>query len=154
LCLVQSVDTAQAHICYTCNLPNLYKIKILENLLAGFRGSGISGVCPESPDFPDTLDLAQRLRVVKVYIPLTAVKNPLSPFHSYTVPYLFPPVASLSPTSNSLAISTFPPAKSSECEGLKAPRRGDQGSTQVSKDSSLLPSLPKVFKGVPPDLLP
>jgi hypothetical protein len=90
LWLVQSVDTAQAHIYYTCNLSNLFKIKFLENLLAGFRGSGISGVCPEFPDFPDTPDLAQRLRVVKVYIPLTAVKNSLSPFHSFTVPCLFP----------------------------------------------------------------
>jgi hypothetical protein len=68
LWLVQSVDTAQAHIYYICNLPNIYKIKFLENLLAGFRGSGISGVCPESPDFPDTPDLARRHRVVKVYI--------------------------------------------------------------------------------------
>jgi hypothetical protein len=66
LWLVQSVDTAQAHIYYIYHLPNLYKIKFLENLLAGFRGSGISGVCPESPDFPDIPDLTRRLRVVKV----------------------------------------------------------------------------------------
>jgi hypothetical protein len=89
LWLVQNVDTAQVHINHICNVPNLYKNKFLENLLAGFRGSGISGVCPESPDFPDTLDLARRLWVVRVYIPLTAVKNSLSPFHSFTVPYLF-----------------------------------------------------------------
>jgi hypothetical protein len=75
LWLVQSFDTAQAHIYYICNLPNLYKIKFLENLLAGLRGSGISAVCPESPGFPDIPDLARRLRVVKVYIPLTAVKK-------------------------------------------------------------------------------
>jgi hypothetical protein len=90
LWLVQNVDTAQAHIHHICNVPNLYKIKFLENLLAGFRGSRISGVCPESPDFPDTPDLSRGLRVVKVYIPLTAVKNSLSPFHSFTVPHLFP----------------------------------------------------------------
>jgi hypothetical protein len=144
LWLVQSVDTAQAHIYYTCNLPNLYKIKFLENLLAGFRGSGIFGVCPESPDFPDIPDPGRRLRVVKVYIPLTVVKNSLSPFHSFTVPYLSP-VASLFPSLKSLAISTFPPAKSSESEGLKAPRCEDQGSTRDSKDSSPLPSLPKVY---------
>jgi hypothetical protein len=141
LWLVQSVDTAQAHICYTCNFPNLYKIKFLENLLAGLRGSRISGVCPESPDFLDTPDLTRRLRVVKVYIPLTTVKNSLSPFHNFTVPTSS--VSSLSPTPKSLAISTFPPAKLSESEGLKAPRRGDQGSTQDSKDSSLLPSPPR-----------
>jgi hypothetical protein len=35
--------------------------------------------------------------------------------------------------------------RSRESEDLKTPRRGDQGSTQVSKDPSLLPSLPKVF---------
>jgi hypothetical protein len=39
----------------------------------------------------------------------------------------------------------FPPAKSSESEGLKAPRCGDQGSTQDSKDPSLLSSLPKEY---------
>jgi hypothetical protein len=44
LWLAQSVDTAQAHIYHICIVPNLYKIKFLENLLAGFRGSGISGV--------------------------------------------------------------------------------------------------------------
>jgi hypothetical protein len=153
LWLVQNVDTAQAHIYHICNVPNLYKIKFLENLLAGFRGSGISAVCPESPDFPDTPDLARRLQVVKVYIPLTAVKNSLSPFHSFTVPYLSP-VASLFPSLKSMAISLFPLAKSSESERLKAPRCGEQGSTQDSKDSSLLPSLPKVFKGIFPDLLP
>jgi hypothetical protein len=35
--------------------------------------------------------------------------------------------------------------KSRESEDLKTPRRGDQGSTQVSKDPSPLPYLPKVF---------
>jgi hypothetical protein len=83
LWLVQNVDTTQAHIYHICNVPNLYRIKFLENLLAGFRGSGISGVCPESLDFPDILDLARRLRVVKVYIPLTAVKNSLSPLSQF-----------------------------------------------------------------------
>jgi hypothetical protein len=66
LWLVQSVDTAQAHIYYIYNLPNLSKIKFLENLLAGLRGSGISGVILESPGFPDIPDLARRLWVVKV----------------------------------------------------------------------------------------
>jgi hypothetical protein len=66
LWLVQSVDTAQAHIYYIYNLPNLSKIKFLENLLAGFRGSGISRVFPGSLGFPDIPDLARRLWVVKV----------------------------------------------------------------------------------------
>jgi hypothetical protein len=39
----------------------------------------------------------------------------------------------------------LPPSKSSESEGLKAPRCGDQRSTQGSKDWSLFPSLPKVY---------
>jgi hypothetical protein len=38
-----------------------------------------------------------------------------------------------------------PPTKSRESEGLKASRHGDHGSTQDSKDSSLLSSLPKVY---------
>jgi hypothetical protein len=66
LWLVQSVDTAQAHIYYIYNHPNLYKIKFLENLLASFEGRGISGVCPECPDFSDIPALTRRLRVVKV----------------------------------------------------------------------------------------
>jgi hypothetical protein len=66
LWLVQSVDTAQAHIYYIYNLPNLSKIKFLENLLAGLRGSGIFRVFTESPGFPDIPDLVRRLWVVKV----------------------------------------------------------------------------------------
>jgi hypothetical protein len=113
-------------------------------------GAESPGLGPETPGFPDIPDLAWRLRVVKVYIPLTAVKNSLSPlsqFHRAPSP---PRRLLLSPW----AISTFPPAKSSESEGVKAPRCGDHGSTQDSKDSSLLPSLSKVFKGAFPDLLP
>jgi hypothetical protein len=44
LWLVQGVDAAQAHIYHISNLLNPFKIKFLENLLAGFRGSGVSGV--------------------------------------------------------------------------------------------------------------
>jgi hypothetical protein len=51
---------------YIYNLPNPSKIKFLENLLARLRGSGVSGVFPESPGFPDIPDLVRRLRVVKV----------------------------------------------------------------------------------------
>jgi hypothetical protein len=64
------------------------------------------------------------------------------------------PLSPPSPPSLPLGDFHSPPTKSRESEGLKAPRRGDQGSTQDSKDSSLLPSLPKVFKGTFPDLLP
>jgi hypothetical protein len=52
LWLVQSVDTAQAHIYYIYNLPNLSRIKFLENLLAGLRGSGVSGIFPRKSGFP------------------------------------------------------------------------------------------------------
>jgi hypothetical protein len=52
LWLVQGVDTAQAHIYYISNLPNPFKIKFLENLLAGFRGSGVSGVGVGLSGFP------------------------------------------------------------------------------------------------------
>jgi hypothetical protein len=52
LWLVQSVDTAQAHIYYIYNLPNLSKIKFFENLFAGLRGSGVSGVFPGKSGFP------------------------------------------------------------------------------------------------------
>jgi hypothetical protein len=52
LWLVQSVDTAQAHIYYIYNLPNLSKIKFLANLLAGLRGSGNSGKFPRDSGFP------------------------------------------------------------------------------------------------------
>jgi hypothetical protein len=52
LWLVQGVDTAQAHIYHISNLPNSFKIKFLENLLAGFRGSGVSGVGAGHSRFP------------------------------------------------------------------------------------------------------
>jgi hypothetical protein len=52
LWLVQSVDTAQAHIYHIRNLPNLYKTEFLENLLTGFRGSGVSGVGAGHSGFP------------------------------------------------------------------------------------------------------
>jgi hypothetical protein len=53
----------------------------------------------------------------------------------------------LSPVAPFLSLGDFlfQSVKSSESEGVKAPRRGDQGSTQVSKDSSFLPSLSKVY---------
>jgi hypothetical protein len=44
LWLVQGVDTAQAHIYHISNLPNPFKNQIPRKLLAGFRGSGVSGV--------------------------------------------------------------------------------------------------------------
>jgi hypothetical protein len=53
LWLVQGVDTAQAHIYHISNLPNPFKIKFLENLLAGFRGSGVSGVEAGLSGFPE-----------------------------------------------------------------------------------------------------
>jgi hypothetical protein len=52
LWLVQGVDTAQAHIYHISNLPNLFKTKFLENLLAGLRGSGVSGVGAGHSGFP------------------------------------------------------------------------------------------------------
>jgi hypothetical protein len=52
LWLVQSVDTAQVHIYYIYNLPNLSKIKFLANLLAGLRGSGDFGIFPGESGFP------------------------------------------------------------------------------------------------------
>jgi hypothetical protein len=52
LWLVQGVDTAQADIYHISTLPNLFKIKFLENLLAGFRGSGVSGVGAGHSGFP------------------------------------------------------------------------------------------------------
>jgi hypothetical protein len=66
LWLVQGVDTAQAHIYHISNLPNPFKIKFLENLLAGFRGAEYPGLRLDSPGFPETPDLARRLRVLKV----------------------------------------------------------------------------------------
>jgi hypothetical protein len=52
LWLVQSVDTAQAHIYYIYNLPNLSRIKFFEKLFTGLRWSGISGVFPGKSGFP------------------------------------------------------------------------------------------------------
>jgi hypothetical protein len=143
LWLVQSVDTAQAHIYHICNVSNLYKIKFLENLLAGFRGSGISGVGagnsgvpgysgpgPETPGFKGINNFDRGEKVS---------------FHHFSVlaaPSLFPP----SPHSLPLGDFHSPRTKSHESEGLKAPRCGDQGSTQDSKDSSLLPSLPRMVR--------
>jgi hypothetical protein len=66
-------------------------------MLTGFRGSGISGVCPESPGFPDISDLTRRLRVVK---------NSIHPLYSLIVPYLSL-VASPPPIQ---ALGRFPPS--------------------------------------------
>jgi hypothetical protein len=52
LCLVQGVDTTQAHIYHISNLPNPFNIKFLENLLGGFRESGVSGVEAGLSGFP------------------------------------------------------------------------------------------------------
>jgi hypothetical protein len=141
LWLAQSVDTAQAYIYHICIVPNLYKIKFLENLLAGFRGSEISGVEAGNSGFsgysgpgPETLDC----KGIKTF---DRGKN--SFFHHYSVS----PRPLLSPVALFLSLCDFlfQPTKSCESKGVKAPRRGDQGSTQVSKDSSPLPSLPKVY---------
>jgi hypothetical protein len=145
LWLAQSVDTTQAHIYHICIVPNLYKIKFLENLLAEFRGSGISGVEAGNSGFSRYSGPGPEISGCKGIN--TFDHGERGSFHLYsvlTVPYLFPvasPFLSLKPLCDFL----FQPAKSSESEGVKAPRRGDQGSTQVSKDSSLLPSLPKVY---------
>jgi hypothetical protein len=66
LWLVQGVDTAQAHIYHISNLPNPFKIKFLENLLAGSGGAEYPGLGLDTPGIPDTPDLAWRLRVLKV----------------------------------------------------------------------------------------
>jgi hypothetical protein len=50
-------NTAQAHIYYIYNLPNLSKIKFLAES---------QGFFPECPGFLDIPDLAQRVRVIKV----------------------------------------------------------------------------------------
>jgi hypothetical protein len=52
LWLVQGVDTARAHIYHISNLSNPFKINFLENLLTGFRGSGVSGVGAGHSGFP------------------------------------------------------------------------------------------------------
>jgi hypothetical protein len=140
LWLVQSVDTAQAHIYHIYIVPNLYKIKFLENLFAGLRGSGISGVEAGNSGFsgysgpgPETLGC----KGIKTF---DHGKNFF--FHLYSVS----PRPLLSPIAPFLSLCDllFQPAKLSESEGVKAPRREDQGSTQVSRDPSPLPSLPKV----------
>jgi hypothetical protein len=141
LWLVQSVDTAQAHIYHIRNLPNLFKTKFLENLLAGFRGSGVSGVGAGESEFSGHSGPSPETPGCKSIKPLTAVKKA-----SFTpTQFLTAPPSLLSPLFILLGDFHFQPTKSRESEDLKGPRRGDQGSTQVSKDSSPLPSLPKVF---------
>jgi hypothetical protein len=118
------------------------KIKFLENLLAGFRGSGFSGVGAGNSGFPghsgpgletpgckgiNTFDRGEKFS----FLHFSVLTAPLPP---------------RSPPSLSLGDFHSPPPKSRESKGLKAPRRGDQGSTQVSKDSSPLPSLPKMAR--------
>jgi hypothetical protein len=141
LWLVQSVDTAQAHIYHTRNLPNLYKTKFLENLLAGLRGSGVSGVGAGHSGFPGHSGPSSETPGCKGI--KTFDRGEKGIFHSYSVLTAPPisPVASLHPLGDFL----FQPTKSRESKDLKAPRSGDQESTQVSKDLSLLPSLPKVY---------
>jgi hypothetical protein len=141
LWLVQNVDTAQAHIYHICYVPNLYKIKFLENLLAGFRGSGISGVGAGNSGFPGYSGPGPETPGCKGI--KTFDHGEKAFFHHFSV--LTAPPLSRRLLLTSLGAFHFQPAKSSESEGVKAPRRGDQGSTQDSKDSSLLPSLPKVY---------
>jgi hypothetical protein len=141
LWLVQSVDTAQAHIYHIYVVPNLYKIKFLENLLAGLRGSGISGVEAGNSGFSGYSGPSPETPGCKGIKTFDHGKN--SFFHHYSVS----PRPLLSPVAPFLSLCDFlfQPAKSSESEGVKAPRCGDQGSTQVSKDSSPHPSLLKVY---------
>jgi hypothetical protein len=140
LWLVQGVDTAQAHIYHISNLPNPFKIKFLENLLAGFRGSGVFGVGAGHSGFPGYSGPGPETPGYKGIKAFDRGENPCFTSTQFlTVP----------PLSRRLLLTFLgdfhiQPHKSRESEDLKAPRRGDQGSTQVSKDSSLLSSLPKV----------
>jgi hypothetical protein len=141
LCLVQGVDTTQAHIYHIINLPNPFNIRFLENLLAGFRGSGVSGVEVGLSGFPGDSGPGPETPGFKGIKSVDRGENPcFTPTQPLTAPLSLP-----SPPLILLGDFHFQPHKSRESEDLKAPRRGDQGSTQVSKNPSLLPSLPKVF---------
>jgi hypothetical protein len=141
LWLVQSVDTAQAHIYHIRNLPNLYKNQIPRKSAHWIQGSAVSGVRAGHSGFPGYSGPSPETPGCKSIKPLTAVKKTyFTPTQFLTAPPSLP-----SPLSILLGDFHFQPTKSCESEDLKAPRRGDQGSTQVSKDSSPLPSLPKVF---------
>jgi hypothetical protein len=132
LWLVQSVDIAQVHIYLRRNLTNLYKTKFLENLLAGLRGSGVSGVGAGNSGFPGHSGPSPETPGCKGI--KTFDRGERGIFHSYSV--LTAPLSLPSPPSIPLGDFHFQPTKSRESKDLKAPKRGDQGSTQVSKDSS------------------
>jgi hypothetical protein len=140
LWLVQGVDTAQTHIYHIRNLPNLFKIKFLENLFVGFRGSGVSGIRAGHSGFPGYSRPSPETPGCKSTKAFDRGENPC--FTS--TQFLTAPPSPVASFSLSWVISTSNPPKSRESEDLKAPRRGDQGSTHASKDSSLFPSLPKV----------
>jgi hypothetical protein len=92
LWLVQSVDTAQAHIYYIYNLPNLSKIKFLANLLAGLRGSGDSGIFPGESGFPGNSGPGPESPGCKgINILYRGQRTPFTHFHSLTAP---PPLSS------------------------------------------------------------
>jgi hypothetical protein len=140
LWLVQGVDTAQAHIYHISNLPNPFKIKFLENLLAGFRESRVSGVGAGHSGYPGYSRPGPETPGFKGIKAFDRGENPC-----FTSTQFFNRAPSLpSPLPIPLGDFQFQPHKSRESEVLKTPTRGDQGSTQVSKDSSLLSSLPKV----------
>jgi hypothetical protein len=120
LWLVPSVDTTQAHIYYSYSHQNLSQVKFLANLLAGLRGSGNSGKFPGGSGFPGNSGLSPRLT---------------HSFTFYRVVYP-PPHSRRLPSLPHIAPRQFSPplSKSSESEGLRAPRCGDRRSTPVSKD--------------------
>jgi hypothetical protein len=141
LWLVQGVDTAQAHIYHISIFPNPFKIKFFENLLAGFRGSGVSGVEAGHSGFPGDSGPGPETPGYKGIKAFDRSENPcFTPTQPLTAPLSLP-----SPPLIPLGDFHIQPPKSRESEDLKASRRGDQGFTQVSKDSSPLSSLPKVF---------
>jgi hypothetical protein len=107
LWLVQGVDTAQAHIYHISNLPNPFKFKFLENLLAGFRESGVSGVEAGLSGFPGDSGPDPETPGFKSIKGFDHGENLcFTPLHILTVP-----PSLLSPTLSSWAISPSNPQK-------------------------------------------